>query len=100
MLRMKLINRGAEGEVQMNGRLDNSSAPKAEKALLDMVARFDVLILDMEELEYVTSAGLRALKRVHIAMRRKNGTLAVKNAARQVMEVFEITGLIRLFKFV
>ena len=100
MLRMKLINRGTEGELQIVGRLDAITAEKAEKALLDMTERFDSLILDVGELEYVSSAGLRTLKRVHIAMRRKGGTLAVKNASRQIMEVFEITGFTRVFKFI
>lgn len=100
MLNMKLINRGTEGEIQMVGRLDTNSAAEAEKILTETVERFDSLILDMNELEYVSSAGLRALKRAYIAMRRKGGTIAVKNVAKQVMEVFEITGFTGMLKFV
>ena len=62
--------------------------------------RFDTLTLDMAQLEYVSSAGLRALKRAHITMRRKGGTLQVKNVTKPVMEVFEITGFAGMLKFV
>ena len=99
MLNMKLINRGTEGELLMVGSLDNNSAQKAEKALVDMAERFDSMTLDMKDLEYVSSAGLRALKRMHVTIRNKGGTLAVKNVNENIMEVFEITGFTGMFKF-
>ena len=100
MLNMKLINRGAEGELQMIGRLDATSAPDAEKILLDMAERFDSLILNMGKLEYISSAGLRAIKRAYSVTRRKDGSLAIKNVNKAVMEVFEITGFAGIFKFI
>ena len=99
MLNMKLINRETEGELQLIGRLDTTTAADAETHMVQAVERFDNLILDMAQLEYVSSAGLRALKRAHVAMRRKGGTLTVKNVSKAVMEVFEITGFAGLFKF-
>lgn len=100
MLNMKLINRDTEGKLQLIGRLDTSTAGDAEAKMIEAAERFDTLILDMAQLEYVSSAGLRALKRAHITMRRKSGTLMVKNVAKPVMEVFEITGFVGMLKFV
>ena len=100
MLNMKLINRDTEGELQLIGRLDTTTAADAETNMVGVVNRFDTLILDMAQLEYVSSAGLRALKRVHVAMRRKGGTLMVKNVTKPVMEVFEITGFAGMLKFI
>ena len=100
MLNMKLINRETEGELQLIGRLDANSAPEAEKNLLQTAERYDSLILDLEQLEYISSAGLRALKRTHIAMRKKGGTLAVKNVKKVVREVFEVTGFAGMLKFI
>ena len=99
-MKMNLIKRGSEGELQMIGYIDAQNAAEAEKILTDLTKQFDVLILDMEKLEYVSSAGLRALKRAYMEMRAKHGTLAAKNVGRSVMEVLEITGFTRLFKFV
>ena len=92
MLNIKLINRDTEGELQFIGRLDTTTAADAEAHMIAAGERFDTLILDMSQMEYVSSAGLRALKRAHITMRRKGGALLVKNVTKPVMEVFEITG--------
>lgn len=96
---MNLIKRGKEGELQLIGYIDTSNANEVEKILLDLVNQFDTLILDMEKLEYVSSAGLRAFRKAYMNMRAKHGVLAAKNVTQSVMEVFEITGFTRLFKF-
>ena len=46
----------------------------------------------MKELEYISSAGLRILKLVYMALRKKDGELAIRDANKLVMEVFEMTG--------
>lgn len=100
MLNLKLINRGTECELLMAGRLDTNSAGDADKIIQDTIVRFDSMILNMAQLEYVSSAGLRVLKRAHFAMRRKGGTLSLRNVGKMVMEVFEVTGFAGLFQFV
>ncbi len=100
MLNMKLINRDTEGELKLIGRLDTTTAGDAEEHMVAAGERFETLILDMGELEYVSSAGLRALKRAHLAMRRKGGSLVIKNVTKPVMEVFEITGFAGMLKII
>ena len=98
-MKMNLIKRENEGELQLNGYIDASNAADVEKIIVDLVGKFDTLILDMEHLEYVSSAGLRAFKHAYMDMRAKHGTLAAKNVSKMVMEVLEVTGFTRLFKF-
>lgn len=99
-MNMKLINHGDSGELIMEGRLDTNTTPEAEEVFNQMVERFQTLSLNMEKLEYVSSAGLRALKRLHVAMAKKGGSLELKNVNKMVMEVFEMTGFAGLLKFV
>lgn len=99
-MNMNLIKRGTEGELQLQGFIDASNAAEVEKILVDVAGRFDTLILDMEKLEYVSSAGLRVFKRIYMEMRQKHGSLIAKNVGKMVMEVLEVTGFTRLFKFV
>ncbi len=96
---ISLIRRGTEGELKLDGYIDASNAAEVEKVLVDVAAKFDSLILNMEKLEYVSSAGLRAFKHVYMDMRRKGGTLSAKNVDKSIMEVLEVTGFTRLFKF-
>ena len=99
-LNIDLINRGTEGELILSGRLDNTTAVDAEKVLDNVTQRYTDLILDMKDLEYISSAGLRILKRAYMTMRRKDGTLKLKNVNKMVMEVFEVTGFAVLLQFI
>jgi len=97
---MKLIKHGNDAEVKLNGFIDATNAADVEKILCDVAGKFDNLLLDMEKLEYVSSAGLRAFKHAYMDLRRRGGVLSAKNVNKMVMEVFEVTGFTRLFKFI
>ena len=99
-MHIKLINRGTEGEVLLEGRLDTNTSPEAEKVLLQLAERFERLTLNFTELTYISSAGLRVLKRLYSAMAKKDGEVVLKNVSKMVMEVFEMTGFVSLFRFV
>ena len=99
-LNLNLINRGTEGELVMIGRLDSNTAVEAEKVVDSLTQRFDTLILDMKDLDYISSAGLRILKRAYMTMRRKGGSLQLRNVNKMVMEVFEVTGFAGLLQFI
>ncbi len=99
-LKLDLINRGSEGELLLIGRLDSVTSEEAGKVLDELTERFDDLILNMKELDYISSAGLRLLKRAYMAMRRKDGSLKLKNVNKMVMEVFEVTGFAGLLQFI
>ena len=46
------------------------NANEVENVLIDVASKFDNLTMDMEKLEYVSSAGLRAFKRLYMELRR------------------------------
>ena len=97
---VKLINRGEEGELLLEGRLDAVTSPEAEELFLQMTERFDRLILNMDKLQYISSAGLRVLKKTYMAVVRKNGVLELSHVNKMVMEVLEMTGFAGLLKIV
>ena len=99
-LNLNLINRGREGELILIGRLDSVTSAEAEKVFDEVTERFDDLILNMKDLDYISSAGLRILKRAYMTMRRKGGNLKLKNVNKMVMEVFEVTGFAGLLQFI
>ena len=99
-LDISLIKHGNDGVLKLDGFIDATNANEAENVLMDVATKFDNLTLDMEKLEYVSSAGLRAFKRLYMEMRRKGGTLSAKNVDKAIMEVLEVTGFTRLFKFI
>lgn len=96
---IKLINRGTSGELILIGRLDANSAPEAEEIFKDMIERFDKIVLNMEHLDYISSAGLRVIKIIHMGMKKKNGELVLTKVQKMVMEVFEMVGFAGLLRF-
>ena len=99
-MNISLIKSGADAELKLDGYIDATNAADIEKILVDVAARYDNLTLDMDKLEYVSSAGLRAFKHIYMDLRRKGGILYARNVDKAVMEVFEVTGFTRLFKFI
>ena len=99
-LDLNLVKRGRECELKMVGRLDATTAPGAQEAMLQLSEQYDSIVLNFKELGYVSSAGLRALKAIRVAMRKKNGNLALTGVSKEIMEIFEVTGFAGLFKYV
>lgn len=77
------------------GRLDTDTAPQLKEVLDSTLTGVKDLQIDMEKLEYVTSAGLRVLLAAMKTMKAEGGSLTVYNANDAVMEVFRITGFKR-----
>ena len=99
-LDLNVVKRGTECELRMVGHLDAVTAPGAQEAMLLLSEQYDSIILNFAELSYISSAGLRALKAIRTAMRKKNGNLALKGVSKEVMEIFEVTGFAGLFQYV
>ena len=76
--------------VQLDGRLDTTTAPELEAALKEL-GDVKELILDFEKLEYISSAGLRVVLVAQKTMN-KQGSMKVVNVNDTVMEIFEVTG--------
>ncbi|MGN0554097.1 MAG: STAS domain-containing protein [Oscillospiraceae bacterium] len=77
--------------ITVEGRLDTTTSPQLEAFLSENTDGVKDIVMDMEMLEYISSAGLRVLLAAHKKMN-KAGSLTLKNVCDEVMEVFEMTG--------
>ena len=77
--------------IALEGRLDTVTAPELEAALKNHLPAITALTIDLEKLDYISSAGLRVLLYAHKALQDKEG-LTVRNANELVQEVFDVTG--------
>ena len=88
------INKTQEGStltVALEGRLDTTTAPELEADLKESLNGVTELTMDLEKLDYISSAGLRVLLWAQKTMN-QNGSMVVKNVSEVVNEVFEVTG--------
>lgn len=80
-------------EVKVSGRLDTTTAPQLEQALQEAIGDNEFLALNFEELEYLSSAGLRVILAAQKTMA-KQGKMVVRHVNETIMEIFEVTGFI------
>jgi anti-sigma B factor antagonist len=80
-----------ETTIEVGGRLDTITAPVLEKTINDNIISTTSLILDLKELEYISSAGLRVLLGAQKKMQRV-GTMKLVGVCEDVMEILEMTG--------
>ena len=80
------------------GRLDSNSGPVFEKELLGYIESGSRrLLLDLSDLTYISSAGLRVVLVAAKRMKAAGGKLVLASLSAQVAEVFEISGFSTLF---
>ena len=77
--------------IALEGRLDTTTAPELEAELKTCLDGITDLTLDLTNLDYISSAGLRVLLSAHKTMM-KQGQMKVTNASEIVREVFDVTG--------
>ena len=79
--------------VALEGELDLNASPEAEKQLTQL--REDgvkKMLIDLEKLEFISSAGLRVLLATTQEMKAAGGDLRVCSLNETVKEVFDISG--------
>ena len=78
-------------EVLLEGRLDTLTAPELEKALSSLEG-VEHLVLDLEKVDYVSSAGLRVMLAAHKRMSLQ-GDMCLRGVQPLVREVLDMSGL-------
>ena len=82
---------GSSVTLKLAGRLDTSTAPELSQEIESLNSASE-LTLDLEGLEYLSSAGLRVLLMAHKKMSARGGAFKVSHVNGDVMEIFAITG--------
>jgi anti-anti-sigma factor len=85
--------------VDMGGRLDSHSAGEAGDRIVEIAQGGDSkVLLNLDKLDFVTSAGLRAILRGAKLLQGKRGELKICNAKDSVRTVLETSGFHSLIK--
>ena len=77
--------------ISLTGRLDTTTSPQLDEELKKSLDGIRELTMDLEGLEYISSAGLRILLSTQKTMNQQ-GTMKLINVSSMVMDVFEVTG--------
>ncbi len=78
---------------RVSGRIDGTNAFEFEEAVRTAIEKSDhAVILDLEDLSYISSAGLRAILLTAKNLGRQNAKFALCSLSDQILEIFKISG--------
>lgn len=90
---------GSRLTVGLSGEIDSLNAPELEEKLKSEIEGVSELDFDLNELEYISSAGLRVLLSMQKIMKSR-GSMTIRNTGEEVMEIFKVTGFVKLLNLV
>ena len=91
---------GTSATIALFGTLTVSSTSRLEAAFADLPEDVTDITLDLTELEYVASAGLRVIVSQAKKASQNGGSVRITNPNDEVMEVFDVTGLVDILDIV
>ena len=89
-MEIKSTTEGTRLTIAVSGRVDTVTAPELAAAL--KFGDATCVVIDLANVPYMSSAGLRLLLFAHKTMAAKGGELQIVNVQEDVRDVFDITG--------
>ena len=89
---------GASATIALDGNLTVATTSKLEAAFADLPEDVTDITLDLADLNYVASAGLRVMVSQHKKAHQNGGSMRIANANEEVVEVLDVTGLIDILE--
>jgi len=83
--------------IELNGDLDSNSANQVQSKILSLANENSRILLDMTNVKYMSSAGLRLLLLLYRQVREQVGHIAITGLNDEVKDVMAITGFLDFF---
>ena len=86
--------------IEISGRIDSSNAPEIDETLKQLADQDrHQLVLNLANVEYMSSAGLRAIVTALRTSKKNNGDVRISQVSERAKEVLELAGLTGLFQY-
>lgn len=91
---LRIVRTGTQVQIVPCGELDIATTPQLERAIADATGGTAAeLVLDLRELTFMDSTGLRALAQANVNAEAAGTSLSIWRGPRQIERVLEISGL-------
>jgi len=87
------VEMNGDGLARLRGELDLSSYDDVSSALAPLFDADGDVVLDLAELTFVDSSGIRIFIRLHTALQERGGHLILRGPTANVARVFAVAGL-------
>lgn len=80
--------------ITLKGRLDTMTAQQLDDEAKSIdFDEVETVTLNLKDLEYISSSGLRVILALYKNLKSKGGNLKIVNVSNTIMELFSITGM-------
>ncbi|MCR5626360.1 MAG: STAS domain-containing protein [Lachnospiraceae bacterium] len=95
---MEITRKEDNGSIILNikGEIDGTNVDEFEKSLKESVSQSQNVVLDLTGLVYISSTVLRVFLMYQKQMKAKGGVMVIKNVGNDVMDIFNVTGFVKL----
>ena len=95
MLNIGMEANGNSLTVRLEGKLNTTAAMELDEKLRQVLPGVKELVLDLEKLEYITSAGLRVLLFAQKTMATQ-GKMTLRNVGSEILKILKMTGMLKM----
>jgi anti-sigma B factor antagonist len=81
----------------ISGELDGSTAPVAQQQVLAVARETPRIVLDLTEVPYMSSAGLRMLLSTYRQVTNNGGKIVLVGVTDEIKDTMEVTGFLKFF---
>ena len=79
------------------GRIDSATSPDLEKALTDLIPSNKGIVLDMSDIDFVSSAGWWTIIRAQKELKKANSELSLAGVNENVKDSMDLIGILPYF---
>ena len=83
--------------VEIQGDIDANTAPKVTETVLPLVQPGSKILMNMSEVPYMSSAGLRSLLSLYRQTTAKDGKIVLVGLSEDILDTMSITGFLDFF---
>ncbi len=84
--------------LEVTGAIDGSTAPQLRKAILEACASGQLLLLNMQQVHFMSSAGLRVMLLLHRQLQQSDGRVVLVGLLDPIYDAMEATGFLKYFE--
>lgn len=84
--------------LHLAGRLDTVTSPHAENQIIEVIEKGDTFIMNLQDLVYISSAGLRLILVFMKRTKKKNARMIFCAPSEQILKVFEVSNFLEFLE--
>lgn len=84
--------------VTIAGSIDSKTAPDLQQSIMQVIGDSSKVVMDLTQVTFVSSAGLRVLLMVYRQLKAKDGKVVLVGVSDEIKDVMFMTGFISFFE--